>query len=186
VEHAKKTGGDPYDLLLKKMPGQPSKLLVLPYFTPSGTPYFDVSVKGAILGLDLSTSREEILRALLEGVAFEIRLNLDILQQSGYEVKELRAIGGGARSLFHVQLKSDVIGKPITVLDVTEAGCMGVAMLAKAAHTKKDVSDIARSWIKPASQVKPRLHDFYNRKFEAYKRLYPAMKDLGLQFTFNT
>jgi xylulokinase len=180
TELARRTGGDPYDLLLRKMPEQPSKLLVLPYFTPSGTPYFDVSVKGAIFGLNLSTTREEILKALLEGVAFEIKLNLDILEQSGLEVKELRAIGGGSRSLTHVQLKSDVIGKPITVLDVTEAGCLGVAILVRAAHSRESVSEIIRSWIKPVSQVKPRFDDFYNKKFDLYKNLYPAVKRISI------
>lgn len=178
VEQAKKTGAEPYDLLLKQMPDRPSRLLVLPYFTPSGTPYFDVSVKGAIFGLDLSSTREEILKALLEGVAFEIRLNLDILQQSGCEVHELRIIGGGAQSASHVQLKSDVIGKPITMLDVTEAGCMGASILARAAHTKQSVRQITSRWIKPVSQVKPRFHEVYDKRFELYKKLYPGLKNL--------
>lgn len=180
VELAKKSNMNPYDLLLNQMPEKPSRLLVLPYFTPSGTPYFDVSVKGAIFGLDLSSTREEILKALLEGVAFEIKLNLDILQQSGYKVRELRAIGGGARSLKHLQLKSDVLGMPITVLDVTEAGCKGVAMLARAAHTNHEISQIAGKWIKPVSQVRPLHSDFYEKKFELYKGLYPVMKKLKI------
>jgi xylulokinase len=178
VDLARKTNCDPYELLLNQMPEEPSRLSVLPYFTPSGTPYFDVSVKGAILGLDMSVTREEIMKALLEGVAFEIKLNLEILKQSGYEVKELRVIGGGARSQRHIQLKADVIGMPITILDVTEAGCMGVAMLAKAAFTKQKVRDIAMKWVKPISKVEPRLQDFYNTKFNSYKKLYPALKKL--------
>ncbi len=173
---ARQTNGDTYELLLNQMPEHPSRLLVLPYFTPSGTPYFDVSVKGAILGLDLSTKRAEILRALLEGVAFEIKLNLDILKKSGYEVKELRVIGGGARSLKYMQLKADVIGMPITIPDVTEAGCMGAAMLAKAAHTRQDMSDIAKNWVNPVSVIIPENQDFYNAKFGLYKNLYPVMK----------
>ena len=160
------------------MPEAPSRLLVLPYFTPSGTPYFDVSVKGAILGLDLSTTRGEILKALVEGVAFEIKLNLDILEKSGYVVNELRIIGGGARSQKLVQLKSDVIGKPITILNVTEAGCMGVAMLAKASHTGQYLGDIVKSWVKPIAKVEPKLQDYYEEKFRQYKKLYPALKAL--------
>lgn len=175
---AGKDGRDPYELLLDQMPEEPSRLLVLPYFTPSGTPYFDVTMKGAILGLDLSVTRAEIMKALLEGVAFEIRLNLEILKESGYEVDELRMIGGGARSLRHVQLKADVIGKPVTIPDVTEAGCMGVAMLAKAAHQNQPVSEIARQWIKPVTKIKPQLREHYDKKFEQYKRLYPGMKNL--------
>jgi len=180
VEIAEKTNCDPYEVLLRQLPEEPTRLLVLPYFTPSGTPYFDVSVKGAILGLDLSVTREEIMKALLEGVAFEIKLNLDILKQSGYEVKELRAIGGGARSQRHIQLKSDVLGMPITILDVTEAGCMGVAMLAKAAHTGESVSQIARSWVRPVSKIYPGNHDFYDKKFSSYKNLYPTLKKFSL------
>jgi len=160
------------------MPDEPSRLMVLPYFTPSGTPYFDVKVKGTILGLDLSVSREEMMRALLEGVAFEIKLNLDILKQSGYEVKELRIIGGGARSLKHVQLKSDVIGMPITIPDVTEAGCMGVAMLAKSFYERKNIRDITGQWVKPVSKVMPKLHSHYNTKFEQYRKLYQSLKTI--------
>ncbi|MCK9410650.1 MAG: FGGY family carbohydrate kinase [Prolixibacteraceae bacterium] len=178
VELAKRTNSNPYDLLMGQMPEEPSRLLVLPYFTASGTPYFDVSVKGAILGLDLSTTREELMKALLEGVAFEIKLNLEILRQSGYEVNELRVIGGGAKQQRLVQLKSDVIGKPITVLDVTEAGCMGVAMLAKAFKTQKAVGDIAKNWVKPVAKVEPKHHEYYNQKFNRYKILYPALKEL--------
>lgn len=181
LDLAKETNTDAYELLLKKMPEQPSRLLVLPYFTPSGTPYFDVSVKGAILGLDLSVTREEIMKALLEGVAFEMKLNLDILEESGYDVEELRVIGGGARSQRHIQLKADVIGKPITILEGTEAGCKGVAILARAAHSRQSVSQIAETWIKPVSQVKPEFHDFYSRKFISYKNLYPALKNLSLK-----
>jgi xylulokinase len=176
IELARRTNFDPYELLLKKLPEEPTRLLVLPYFTPSGTPYFDVSVKGAILGLDLSVKREEVMKALLEGVAFEIKLNLDILKQSGYEVKELRAIGGGARSKRHIQLKADVIGMPITILDVTEAGCMGVAMLAKAALKEETISQIAKRWVRPVSKVYPVNHHFYEEKFNSYKQLYPILK----------
>jgi xylulokinase len=178
VADARKTNRDPYELLLDQLPSEPSKLLVLPYFTPTGTPYFDVSVKGAVIGLDMSTTREELLRALLEGVAFEIKLNLEILRESGYEVKELRIIGGGARSRSHVQLKSDVIGMPVTILDVTEAGCMGVAMLAKAYATGDDVENIARSWVRPLSKAEPGLKEFYSNKFNTYKKLYPVLKEL--------
>jgi xylulokinase len=177
VEQAKCKDCDPYELLLEQMPDEPSRLLVLPYFTPSGTPYFDVSVKGAILGLDMSVSREEIMKALLEGVAFEIKLNLDILHQSGYEVKELRVIGGGAKSMKHIQLKADVLGVLITIMDVSEAGCMGVAMLAKSAYMKQKISNIVLKWVKPVLKVEPKNHNHYKVKFENYKKLYPVLKE---------
>ena len=175
---AAKLGCDTYEMLMKNMPDDPSRLMVMPYFTPSGTPYFDVNVKGTVLGLDLSVTRGELLRALLEGVAFEIKLNIDILKKSGYEVKELRIIGGGSKSLKHVQLKADVTGMPITILDVAEAGCMGVAMLAKAHNDKADVKDIARRWAKPVSVVVPGNYSHYSKKFKQYSELYLSLKNI--------
>jgi xylulokinase len=177
LEQAKNSNCSPYDILLGKLTHDPSSLLVLPYFTPSGTPYFDASVKGTIFGLDLNTKREDILKALLEGVAFEMRLNLEILEQSGIHVRELRATGGGARSNFLNQLKADVIGKPIVSLNITEAGCMGVAMLVMAADKMDSIKDISKKWIHPLAIMKPDPELSYDKLYQSYKQLYPKLKN---------
>jgi xylulokinase len=181
VRRADAEGGNAYELLLEAASPTPSPLMVLPYFTPSGTPYFDTTTRGAIVGLSMATTRGEILRAMLEGVALEMRLNLDILERSGCHVRELRAIGGGARSAFWTQLKADVIGKPVTALHESEAGCLGAAMLAFAADTESSVLALADSWVQPAQTFHPdpdRI-DFYVRRFGDYVRLYPAIRELN-------
>lgn len=175
-EIALANNSDPYKMLLEQMPSGPSRLLVLPYFTPSATPYFDTKVKGTILGLDLSATRGEILKALIEGVALEIRLNLEFLEQAGYKVNELRAIGGGAKSDLLIRLKSDVINKPITTPDITEAGCRGAAILAKSAYEKMGINEIIARWVKPGQVVLPRGDDLYKDKFQKYKSLYAKLK----------
>ena len=181
---ADEIGQDAYELLLQAASPQPTRLLVLPHFTPTGTPYFDTQATGAIVGLRLSTSRAEILRALLEGVAFEMRLNLELLAKAGCPIRELRAIGGGARSAFWNQLKADVLGKPITTLHVTEAGCLGVAMLARSAVTGEDLRALAQRWVGVKSVITPdpARVDWYTRQFEAYRPLYPALKAIRQEF----
>jgi xylulokinase len=181
-EAAERTGRNAYELLLEAADPNPSRLLVLPYFTPTGTPYFDTRVAGAVLGLRLTSTRGEFIRALLEGVAFEMRLNLDLLDQAGCPVRELRAIGGGARSAFWNQLKADVIGKPMTTLDVTEAGCLGVAMLARSAVTGEALRPIAARWVRKQAVVVPdeARAAGYAQRFDAYRRLYPALRALPL------
>ena len=124
----------------------------------------------------LSSTRGEILRALLEGVALEMRLNLEILRGSGCEIRELRAIGGGAKSAFWTQLKADVLGCPITPLNVSEAGCLGVAMLACAATTGQPLGDLARRWVKPQATVSPRAAGGYDAQFARYRELYGALR----------
>jgi xylulokinase len=175
-EIARADNTNPYKLLLEQMPPGPTRLLVLPYFTPSATPYFDTTVKGTILGLELSTTRGEILKALIEGVAFEIRLNLEFLEQAGYTVNELRAIGGGAKSDLLMRLKSDVINKPITTPDITEAGCRGAAILAKSAYEQMGINEIIVQWVKPGAVILPRDNDLYSEKFRKYKTLYAKLK----------
>ncbi len=181
LAQAEKTGVSAYELLLGAADKKPARAIVLPYFSPSGTPHFDARVAGAILGLRLSTTRGEMIRALLEGVAFEMRLNLDILERAGCRVQELRAIGGGARSPFWNQLKADVVGKPIAVPAVTEAGCMGAAMLACAADTGAPARDLAQAWVKCDSAVEPdpALADWYTERFNLYRQIYPAIKSIA-------
>jgi xylulokinase len=174
------TGRDVYELLLETAGDQPSPLLCLPYLAPSGTPYFDTRTPGALLGLRLATKRGEVLRALLEGVTLEMRLNLEILAAAGCPIRELRVIGGGSKSRVWNQLKADVLNTPVTTLDVGEAGCLGAALLACAAHTGSVVGSLAQRWVKPRAVIRPRpgVVAVYDRHFTAYRALYPALKNV--------
>jgi len=130
--------------------------------------------------LRISTKRKDIIKALIEGVLYEMKLNLRILEQSGCTIHELRAIGGGAKSKCWNQLKADVLCKPVIALNVVEAGCMGAAMLACAADRGRDLRGIAKEWVKPRERYLPRPEqaDHYNARFERYKRIYDAVKEL--------
>merc|ERR1712093_183952 len=127
---AKADGQDVYDLLISTMPNEPSPIMLLPHFTGSGTPTLDLNAKGAILGLTLQTTKADIVKAILEGISFEIKHNLNLLESAGVEINEIRAIGGGAKSSSWLQLKADIFGKPVVALDVSEGVSMGAAILA--------------------------------------------------------
>jgi len=182
VARAKLDGSDAYELLLEAAGSRPSSVMVLPYFTSSGTPYFDTQTKGAIFGLRLSTHRGEIIRALLEGVAFEMRLNIEILEKMGCKITELRAVGGGAKSAIWNQLKANVLNKNITTLSVKEAGCCGAAMLACAADIKTPINEIANKWTKPISTISPQTEtqEWYDERFKIYCNLYKTVKKVLL------
>ena len=181
VAEAARTGNDPYELILRGMAAEPTDLLTLPYFTPSGTPYFDAKTPGAIIGLRLTTTRGQVLRALLEGVCLEMRLNVDVLDRVGLRIGEFRAIGGGAKSHVLTQLKADVLNRPITTLAVTEAGCLGVAMLACIAHTGASLGALAGDWVKPCRVIEPdpRRAAMYDERFAVYRELYPAIRGIA-------
>ena len=182
---ARAGGRDAYELLLETAAASSSSLLALPYLAPAGTPYFDTVTPGAVLGLRLTTKRGDILRALLEGLALEMRLNLEILAEAGVPVENLRAVGGGARSDWWNQLKADAVNRPVIVPDVTEAGCLGAAMLACAAHTGADAAALAKSWVRPRKEFAPRKDAaaFYTARYAAYRNLYPALRDFNRRQT---
>ena len=180
VNAAQRSGRNAYEMLLESMPAAPSSLLALPYLAPGGTPYFDLTTPGAILGLRLTTKRPDILKALLEGVALEMRLNLHILGEAGLPINELRAVGGGAGSRPWNQLKADVLGKPIVTLGITEAGCLGVSMLARSALTGEALPRLAESWIVAKTQIVPRPEwtEHYSLRFAQYTEMYRLVRQI--------
>ncbi|MCK5843152.1 MAG: hypothetical protein KAG97_00510 [Victivallales bacterium] len=177
---ASETGRNVYELLLEAVPEANTDIIALPHFTPTGTPHFDAAATGAILGLRLSTSRGEILKALLEGVALEMRLNLDIMERSGMCVDKFIATGGGAKSAKWIQLKANALNRPISVLEIEEAGCFGAAMIAMSAETNIPLSELTAKGRNDLATLAPdpNLVATYDAKFAKYKKLYPTLKKL--------
>jgi xylulokinase len=167
-----------YSVLLDQMPEEPTDLLVLPYFSPTGTPYFDSNAKGAIIGLQLTTKKPEITKALLEGVALEMKLNLELMEQSGMTIDSFIATGGGTRNKRWTQLKADVLNKSIVTRNMKEAGCYGAAMLAASAFTGQPVESlIGKNHIDTEIIIpNPVKSRSYDEKFKQYKQLYPVLK----------
>jgi xylulokinase len=182
VDHARRTGGDAYDLILQGASLDPSSLLVLPHFAGSGTPTFDTASKGAILGLTFGTTRTELAKAILEGLTFELRINFDLLRAGGVTIDELRAIGGGARSGLWVQLKTDILGVPVAVPRVTDAACWGAAVLAGVgAGCYADLSQAVESALHFERRYlpDPARHARYSERYALYRDLYAAVTPLN-------
>ncbi|MGC8779071.1 MAG: FGGY-family carbohydrate kinase, partial [Candidatus Caldatribacteriaceae bacterium] len=121
IRRAQAEHRDIYDVLLEDLPEQPTALFVLPHFAGSGTPYLDEGSRGAILGLTLGTRKRDMVRAILESLTYEMKLNLDLFERFGIPVRELRVIGGGSRSRQWLQIKADILQKPLLTLATGEA-----------------------------------------------------------------
>jgi xylulokinase len=180
-ERARKGSKDVYDLILSECPQEPTSIFILPHFTSTGTPHFDTESKGVIAGLRLSTTRGEIVRAILEGVTYEMALNADVLRECGAAIGSFRATGGGAKSPFWMQLKADLLGKPVHAMRVSEAVCLGAAILAGAAvgtyPTAKDAA-LGISRVDRTYDPHPKRAKIYRERFALYRELYPALKGL--------
>jgi len=181
---AEAKGCSPYEVMMEEAGtvDGPTSLLVLPYFSTTGTPYFDENAKSAVLGIRQSTSRGELLKALVEGVNFEMRLNLELLDGAGVKVRALRSYGGGAKSDTLMQIKADVYGRPVSRLGASEAGCLGMAMLGGVAVGEyTDLAEAVEATVKIERTFEPDAarSAAYTERFGLYREVYPTFKDLA-------
>jgi xylulokinase len=178
-EAARKGARDVYELILSECPKEPTSLFVLPHFTSTGTPWFDTESKGVVAGLRLSTTRGEFVKALLEGVTYEMALNARLMAEGGAEIGSFRAIGGGAKSPLWMQLKADLLGRPIHAMRVSEAASLGTAILAGTAtgvYRSARAAALGLSRVERTYRPDPRRARIYRERFERYRELYPRLK----------
>ncbi len=126
-------GRDVYDLICKEAETTPpgaEGLIFLPFLAGSGSPDFDTSAKGVLYGLTLGHRRGHVARALLEGVAFMLKKNLDMLVEVGCKVDALCSLGGGSKSRLWCQIKADVTGCKLQTSGLSEETAAGAAILA--------------------------------------------------------
>lgn len=184
MAQAAESGQDAYDLLLSHAPQGPTPLMVLPHFAGSGTPWLDTESKGAMLGLTFDTDRKVLAKAILEGLTFELRINLDLLHDAGIPIETLHAVGGGARSPLWLQLKADICQVPLRKPQVTEAACLGAALAAGVGAGVYDDFDCAvASAVRWQSRVEPEPDavQAYEERFSLYRQLYPLLTDFQHQ-----
>ena len=179
---ANKLDGDAYDRLLEGATLGPSGMFVLPHFSGSGTPWFDTTSRGAILGLTLSTNKLDVLKAILEGLTYDLRVNTDLLRNNGIPINEIRAIGGGARSDYWLHLKANILQIPVLRVKVTDAACWGAAVLAGiGAGVFADAAEAASHSL---ALDKPIIPDpirskVFDEEYALYCQVYPAIKSIN-------
>jgi xylulokinase len=173
-----------YRLLDAHLPEGLSPVMVLPHLNGSGTPWCDLASKGAIVGLTMATTRHDIAKAILEGLCFELLFNLNTMRETGIDVRELVAAGGGAKSAPWLQLKADILGRPIRTLRCPEAACLGAALLAgTAVGAYASPDEAVAQTVAPDREYTPRpeVAARYRERFELYRSLYPTLRPLHAQ-----
>jgi xylulokinase len=177
---------DSLDRLFSSLTDEPPAWpILLPHFAGSGSVLNDPASVGALFGLRFETSRAEILHAFLEGIAFEQALNLKALSDASSPVGELRAAGGGTRSSVWLQMKADIVDRPITRVSVSDASCLGAAILGRwAIEGRSPIEDLAGAMVTTAESYRPRPERTaaHARRFQLYRQLYAALRPLALRF----
>jgi xylulokinase len=182
VAEARELNQNPYDLMLAHVPEDPTAIFVYPHLFGTGTPWLDANARGTIYGITSSTTYGMLAKAVLEGITYEILWNLEILEGMGIFVRRIYAVGGGAKSRTWLQLKADLFGREVVVVE-GEASCVGAAICAGIgagiyASWQEGVSDLVKQGI--AYLPRPAMHERYRELFQEYKKV--AQKLYGFQW----
>ena len=153
----------------------------LPYMAGERSPIWNPDACGVFFGLGFGTTRAQMIRACMEGVAYALRHNLETAEAAGARADTLRAMGGSANSRIWTQIKADVTGHGIEVPGSDTATTLGAAMLAGVGTgVWRNFEEAAGQTVRVNRTVEPdpAAREIYDRGYRTYRQLYEQLKDL--------
>lgn len=154
-------------------------LIFLPYLSGERSPIWDPDATGVFFHVDFSKTRAHFARAVMEGVAYSLRHNLEIASAAGAQVGDMYAMGGAVNSLVWTQLKADITGKRILVPSADTATALGAAILAgigAGVYTSFDEAVAKTVRIRREHIPNPENSTVYDARYRTYRALYPSLK----------
>ena len=185
---AKRLGTDEYILMDKEAESVPvgaNKLIYLPYLMGERTPHLDPFARGVFFGLSAIHTKNDMLRAVMEGVTFALRDSVEICREMGINVSDMMACGGGGRSPLWRQMLADQYECPVKTTESKEGPALGVAILALVGTgVYGSVQEACEKIIKTDKTQLPIAENSskYNKYYTVYRDLYPSLKEQYLKF----
>ena len=178
---ADENGENIYAKLDSLVPENPTDILIMPHFSGAANPYMDNSSRAVIAGLSLEHTNYDLYKALMEGVTYEIMTNIEHLESFGIKLNKLVATGGGASSSVWLQIKADILNRPVTALSAKEAGACGTCMMtAVAVGICSSLEDAKKLFVSEKTQYVPdgEKAKIYEKMYGAYKKLYDSVRPI--------
>lgn len=153
----------------------------LPYLMGERSPINDTDARGTFTGIRMDTKREDVVQAVLEGVAFAIRDCLEIAKAAGINIPASSLCGGGAKSPLWQKIFSNVLNIPINIPQTEQGPGYGGAMLAMVGSGEyKNVKECADEFVKVRETIYPdtEIAKRYQKQYNKFKKIYPSMKNL--------
>ncbi len=158
-----------------------NNVFFMPYLMGERSPHNNPLVRAGFLGMSMDTTREDMIQAVLEGVAFGLRDSLEVARSLGIKVDVSNICGGGAKSPLWRKIVANIMNIKLEIQANDEGPALGGAILAAVGcGTFKDVKEAADKIVKVVETVEPEqeLVAKYEEKYAHFKKLYPTVKDL--------
>jgi xylulokinase len=152
-----------------------------PFLQGERSPFINPEARGIFFGFGLWTKKKDFIRAILEGVAFAAKDNIELFRRKNLPIKEVRLTGGGAKSVIWAQILADVLGVKIAVPKIRDSGALGSAIEASIiAGIFNDFSEAVKEMVEIDKVYNPDLSktEKYEKIFRIYKRLYETLWDI--------
>ena len=157
-------------------------VMFYPHLAGADSPYWLSSARGAFHGLSLASTRGHLTRAVLEGVAYQVRTNLAVTEEVGGPVGKVILFGGGARSALWREILGDVLGRPIAWTQTVETAALGAAMLAGVGcGAFADLAEARDRMLPAVTWRQPRSENvaIYTEKYAEYRRVESALLNVS-------
>lgn len=186
-EEAAKQNISIYEIIdekIKQSPPGANNLIYLPYLLGERSPRWNADAKGAFVGLTMTSTKNDIMRAVLEGVGFNLKVIFDIISRDN-PAASITAIGGGAENEVWLQILADIWQTPIEVPQhLEEATSIGAAVCAGVATGAFDSFDRVSSFNRTVKTIHPNPAnaEIYGKLFRLFDKLYYALEDSFKEF----
>lgn len=185
IEEAKNKKTNPYDLMISRFKCEPSDLFFIPNLSGSGTPEFSPYAKGAVYGVTLKTDKYDLAKAIIEGLCYELMINVEIFKREGLNIQALRALGGASNSNEWMQIKADITGMTIEADNNADQSPLGAAIIAAYGvgliDNLDDTSDFVKRELRRFSPITERQRK-YGINFDNYLKfrssIYPLYEKI--------
>ncbi len=181
-QRALQLGVDVYEILTEMAQSAPfgaNGITFLPYLMGERTPHLDPYARGVFFGLSAANTKADMLRAVMEGVAYSLNDCMNIIVEMGLQIGEVRASGGGARSTLWRQMQADVFDQNVCTVRVSEGPALGAALLAGVGvGLYPSVEAACEAAVHHADVLMPDEEAVaqYQKGYRRYTALYPALK----------
>jgi xylulokinase len=152
----------------------------LPYLMGERSPHNDPNARGTFIGMTMDTDYTDMLQAMLEGVIFAIRDSLEVARSLGISPERTKICGGGAKSKLWCKMVANIFNMKVDVLENVQGPSMGGALLAAVAcGVFQNVEETAKlAKIAETIEPDPALVEKYEARYQQFKQIYPAVKEL--------